>query len=168
MNEETQIKYKSKKKVKSEIDICQEFILETKVNYKQGNVVITGSDISNEELHKIWNKKFKDIRLRERFVTLYLNRANYILGYYLAGMGSANGICIDIKHIIQTGLQCNAQAIILCHNHPSGNINPSRADLDLTKKIKEAAKLFDISVLDHIIITPDESKYFSFADESKI
>lgn len=168
MNEEIMIEYKSKKKVKSKVNVCQEFILKTKINYKQGNVTVTGSHISSEELYKIWNNKFKDIRLRERFVALYLNRANCILGYYLAGIGSTCGITIDIKHIIQTGLQCNAESIILCHNHPSGNLNPSRADLDLTKKIKEAAKLFGISILDHIIIIPDELKYFSFADESKI
>tara|TARA_R110002096_G_scaffold517_8_gene3073 strand:+ start:6343 stop:6849 length:507 start_codon:yes stop_codon:yes gene_type:complete len=168
MNEETSIKYKSKKKVKTKVNLCQEFILETKINYKQGNVIVTSSNVSKDELHKIWENNFKDIRLRERFVALYLNQANYVLGYFLVGIGSTKGITIDIKHIIQTALQCNAQAIILCHNHPSGNINPSSADLTVTKSIKKAANLFDISVLDHIILTPDESKFYSFADEQKI
>jgi len=107
-----------------------------------------------------------DIEHREALTVLFLNRANNTIGYFVGSIGGVSGAVVDSRLIFQTALKVNASALILCHNHPSGNLNPSDADLKLTKKIVKAGEILDIQVLDHIIIT-DES-YYSFADEGKI
>ena len=99
----------------------------------------------------------------EVFVVVFLNRANRINHYEIISEGGITGTVADPRIILKKALQEDAVSIILCHNHPSGNLLPSRADEDLTQKIKEAAKYFDIKVLDHLIVSDDG--YFSFADE---
>lgn len=100
----------------------------------------------------------------EVFYMLLLNRNNKILGVHKVSEGGVAGTVVDPKIIFQSALLANASGIILCHNHPSGNLSPSSQDLDITRKIKEGGKILDISVNDHIIISP-EGKYLSFADE---
>jgi DNA repair protein RadC len=104
--------------------------------------------------------------LREVFVVIFLNRANRINGHHIISTGGITGTVADPRIIMKKALEENATGIILSHNHPSGNINPSREDITLTKKIKEAASHLDISVLDHIIIGND--KYYSFADSGDL
>lgn len=104
------------------------------------------------------------IELQERFVAMYLNRANKVIGVYLVSVGGITGTLADIRLILSVALKAAATNIILIHNHPSGNLIPSRADLDLTQKIKEAASYMDVIVTDHLILSPDEA-YYSFADE---
>ena len=99
----------------------------------------------------------------EVFVVVFLNRANRINHYEIISEGGITGTVADPRIILKKALEEDAVSIILCHNHPSGNLLPSRADEELTHKIKEASKYFDIKVLDHIIVS-DEG-YFSFADE---
>lgn len=99
----------------------------------------------------------------EEFWILMLNRANKIIGEAQISDGGVAGTVADPKRIFKTALDNSASSIILCHNHPSGSTNPSDADKQLTRKINEAGKLLDISVLDHLIIT--DNGYFSFADE---
>ena len=103
------------------------------------------------------------IELTESFIALFLNRANNTLGWLKVSQGGMTGTVVDIRIILGTALKIAAQSIILSHNHPSGNLQPSEADISLTKKIKEAATFMDISILDHIIYT--ESGFYSFADE---
>ncbi len=103
---------------------------------------------------------------REIFVVIFLNRANRINGHHVISTGGITGTVADPRIIMKKALEENATGIILSHNHPSGNINPSREDINLTKKIKEAASYLDISVLDHIIIGND--KYYSFADSGDL
>ena len=103
------------------------------------------------------------ISLKEESIALFLNRANRVLGCYKISSGGITGTVVDIRIILGIALKCCACAVILAHNHPSGETNPSRQDIDLTIRLKEAAKLMDISLLDHLIITPE--KYYSFADE---
>lgn len=103
------------------------------------------------------------IQLQERFVVLYLNRANKVLGSYQLSAGGLTGTVADIKLILSVALKCMASSIILAHNHPSGQMKPSVEDKQLTNKIREAAALMDIQVLDHLIVSPNE--YFSFADQ---
>jgi len=103
------------------------------------------------------------IELTESFIALFLNRANNTLGWLKVSQGGMTGTVVDIRIILGTALKIAAQSIILSHNHPSGNLQPSEADISLTKKIKEAAIFMDISILDHIIYT--ESGFYSFADE---
>ena len=108
------------------------------------------------------------ISLQEEFLVMYLSNSNGILGVYKLSKGGITGTIADIRLILATALKAAACAIILCHNHPSGNLKPSNADVDITRKISEAAKLMDIRVMDHVIVSPEEKKYFSFADEGLI
>lgn len=131
-----------------------------KVNARDRPLVKASKDAA-----EIVRPLFADIvEYREAMHALYLNRANRVLGSYLIGLGGVSGVVADPKMIFQAALKCNASGIILAHNHPSGNRTPSQADIDLTKKIKDGAKLLELSLLDHIIMMPDDS-YFSFADE---
>ncbi len=99
----------------------------------------------------------------EVFVVVFLNRANRINHYEIISEGGITGTVADPRIILKKALEEDAVSIILCHNHPSGNLLPSRADEELTRKIKEASSYFDIKVLDHIIVS--EEGYYSFADE---
>ncbi len=102
----------------------------------------------------------------EEFKILLLNRANRLIGYYSVSSGGISGTIADPRVIFAAALKACAVEIILAHNHPSGNLQPSNADSILTKKLKEAGNLLDIIVLDHIIIS--DGGYFSFADKGLI
>jgi len=104
------------------------------------------------------------IALVEQFSVAFLNRANRIIGVQVISKGGLTGTIADPRLIMATALKVAATGIILCHNHPSSNLQPSVADEEITKKIEIACKFLDIKLLDHIIITPDET-YFSFVDE---
>lgn len=103
-----------------------------------------------------------DIELYESFHAMFLNRQNQIIGYSKVGEGSLTGTMADIKRVIKTALDCNSCAIILVHNHPSGNLRSSGADDTLTKKLATACSYFDVQVLDHIILTKDS--YSAYTD----
>jgi len=103
------------------------------------------------------------IELQEEFKILILNRANVVLGIYPMSKGGISGTVVDLKLIFGVVLKCNASGIIVVHNHPSGNLNPSEADKLITKKIKSAANIFDIQLIDHLIITKEG--YYSFSNE---
>ncbi len=107
-----------------------------------------------------------EYKSHELFIAIYLNTAQKILHHEIISEGGITGTVADPRTIIKKALTYNAVSIILCHNHPSGSLKPSRADESLTKKISEAAILFDIKVLDHIIVSSEG--YFSFADEGMI
>lgn len=103
----------------------------------------------------------------EEMILICLNRASKVIGYYKVSKGGISGTIVDPKVIFTIALNCvGTSAIILSHNHPSGNTKPSDADRQITQKIKDAGKLLDISLLDHIIVTEDS--YYSFADEELI
>lgn len=102
----------------------------------------------------------------EGFWILLLNRANKIIKHVQISEGGVSGTVADPKKIFRLSIENSASGIILCHNHPSGNIKPSEQDLKLTKKIVEGSRLLDINVLDHLII--GDEKYLSFADENLI
>ncbi|MBI3883300.1 MAG: DNA repair protein RadC [Sphingobacteriales bacterium] len=102
----------------------------------------------------------------EVFAVVFLNQANKIKHFEIISKGGITGTVADPRIILKKALEAEATSIVLCHNHPSGNLRPSKADEDLTYKIKEAAKYFDIKVLDHIIVS--EEGYFSFADEGRM
>ena len=102
----------------------------------------------------------------EEFNLLLLNRANRVLAFYNVSKGGVAGTVVDAKVVFAAALKLRASGIILAHNHPSGNLQPSIQDLALTKKLVAGAKLLDLAVLDHLIITP--YSYFSFADEGRL
>jgi DNA repair protein RadC len=106
--------------------------------------------------------KLKDYR-REVFAILFLNRANKVNHFEIISEGGITDTIADPRIILKKALEEDATSIILCHNHPSGSVKPSRADEELTNKIKEASRYFDIKVLDHVIVSEDG--YYSFADE---
>jgi DNA repair protein RadC len=105
-------------------------------------------------------------RKMEQFAVVFLNRANKINHFEIISQGGMTGTVADPRIILKKALEEDAVNIILCHNHPSGNLRPSRSDEELTAKIKEAASYLDIKVIDHIIVS-DEG-YFSFADEGML
>lgn len=102
----------------------------------------------------------------EVFAIIFLNRANRIKHFEIISRGGITGTVADPRIILKKALEAEATAIVLTHNHPSGNLQPSRADEEITLKIKRAAELLDITVLDHIIVSEDG--YYSFADEGRI
>lgn len=99
----------------------------------------------------------------EVFAVLFLNRSNKINHFQIISEGGITGTVADPRIILKKALEEDAVSLILCHNHPSGSLKPSKADEELTLKIKEAARYFDIKVLDHLIVSDDG--YYSFADE---
>lgn len=94
---------------------------------------------------------------------MYLNRTNIVLGYYSLAKGGISACCVVIRLILSTALKANASAIVVIHNHPSSNANPSKSDWILTEKIQQACKLLDLVFVDHLVITKES--YFSFADK---
>lgn len=99
----------------------------------------------------------------EEFWVLYLNNANKVIAKNQLSKGGMTGTVVDVRIIFKSALESGAVGILLCHNHPSGNLKPSEADIEITKKVKTAGKSLDINVLDHLIIT--QNGYYSFADE---
>jgi DNA repair protein RadC len=130
---------------------------------RQASVVLEKSVIKTSgDIAHYLQTKLKDHR-HEVFAVLFLNRANKINHFEIISEGGITGTVADPRIILRKALEEDAVNIILCHNHPSGSLKPSRADEELTQKIKEAARYFDIAVLDHLIVS--ENGYFSFADE---
>lgn len=112
-------------------------------------------------LKELWDEN--TIEMQEQFKVMLLNRGNKVIGVYEASSGGLTGTVADPRLILAAAIKSLAVSIILSHNHPSGNLKPSRADEELTQKIKVAASYHDIRVIDHIIITSEG--YYSFADE---
>jgi DNA repair protein RadC len=106
------------------------------------------------------------IELQEEFKILLLNRANEVLGIYPLSKGGITGTVVDLRLIFAVALKCNASGLILSHNHPSGKLIPSDADVTLTRKIKKCADLLDIGLIDHIILS--KAGYYSFTNEGKL
>lgn len=102
----------------------------------------------------------------EEFYVIYLNRANKIIGHKQIGQGGVSGTVADKRIILKHALEVLASGIIAVHNHPSGNLNPSQQDMELTRTLKEACHLLDIYLLDHLIT--GDKKYYSFADEGTL
>lgn len=141
-------------------------VAEIMVSYKptiSSNPVVIRSEDAYRELRDFFPDEL--IQLQEQFVVMYLNRANRIIGIYRLSTGGLTGTVADPRLILGTALKVAATAILIAHNHPSGNLRPSRADELLTAKIKEACKCMDISLSDHIILSSIDRQYFSFADE---
>ncbi|MBL0057506.1 MAG: DNA repair protein RadC [Chitinophagaceae bacterium] len=120
---------------------------------------------SSTDLAGLLRSLLKD-HLYEVFAVVFLNQANKVNHFEIISRGGITGTVADPRIILKKALAHNATSLVLCHNHPSGNLQPSRADEQLTQKIREAALLFDIRLLDHIIVS--EEGYYSFADEGNL
>ncbi|WP_238381693.1 JAB domain-containing protein [Mucilaginibacter pedocola] len=123
-------------------------------------VSISTSETAYKLLHSVWDQN--RIELVEDFKVLLLNRACKVLGVFNVGSGSTTACVVDTKLIFVAALKTNAASIILAHNHPSGNLKPSRQDTHLTSKMQAAGEILDIAVSDHIIVTNDG--YYSFGE----
>lgn len=117
---------------------------------------------TSHDAFKLLNSKLSDLP-HEEFWILLLNRANSVMKIECISKGGVNGTVVDARLILKPAIEHLASGIILCHNHPSGQLKPSEQDVSLTKRLKESAHLMDINLLDHIIV--GDQKYFSFVDE---
>ena len=140
---EIQISYKEKIKISDAPKICS-------------------SKDAAKLLFECWDKG--TIELQESFKILLLNNSNKVKGIYEISKGGISATYVDVRILFATVLKSLSVGIIMSHNHPSGQLKPSKADLELTSKVKAASNFFDIKVLDHLIISSN-GEYLSFADE---
>jgi DNA repair protein RadC len=124
---------------------------------------IKSSKDSNKFIRQFYSD---DIGIYESFFILLLNRANYTIGYAKISQGGIAGTIVDIKLVSKYAIESLCSSVIIAHNHPSGNTNPSNEDKIITNKIKLALDLFEIKLLDHMILSEDS--YYSFSDEGNI
>jgi len=124
--------------------------------------------ISSEDAYKYLLPTYREgtICYKEYFKVLFLNQASQILGYTLISEGGLTDTNVDVRVILQAALLTNSVALVLAHNHPSGNLKPSRQDIEITKQVKDAAQLMRITVIDHLILT--DTGYYSFSDEGQL
>jgi DNA repair protein RadC len=142
----------------------QESIAEVQITYSSktksaDRIKITSSSDADKAFRIFW-PSFEHV---EFAYLLLLNRQNQIIGSHFLAKGGMTGTVVDIRAIFQVALKSNATSIMFAHNHPSGNLQPSDADMKITRQIKDAGVLLDIPLLDHIILTTES--YMSFADE---
>ena len=116
---------------------------------------------SSKVVAEIFQPLLSDL-LHEEFWILFLNRSNKVINRMKLSQGGISGTVTDVRLVMKEAIECLASGIIVCHNHPSGNLNPSESDSKITQKIKEAGILMDIQLLDHLIIS--DKDYYSFAD----
>lgn len=144
-------------------------VREIKVSYRTGKKTEEMKHVNrSKDVYEILTGIYSpdDIERIEEFVVLYFNYGAMMLGWAKICQGSISGCVVDPKNVFQIALKANASGIILAHNHPSGNLEPSESDKRLTKKLVEGGKLLDIVVLDHLIISKEG--YYSFSDEGEI
>lgn len=142
-------------------------VAEIKVSYSTVNNQkhkITSSLKAYDIFLSSWSKE--TIELQEEFKVMLLNNSNEVLGIYPMSKGGITGCVVDVRLIFAVALKCNATGIMLAHNHPSGKLKPSEADLTITSKIKSGSNLLDILLLDHLIIT--KNGFYSFSDEGNL
>jgi len=145
---------------------------EITLKYKTGEHVkakVSSSQDAADILIKTFNQDM--IEAQEEFIAIFLNRANNTIGWMRVSTGGLSATVVDPKLIFSTALKCLASGVILAHNHPSGEIKPSAADIAMTKKIVQGGSLLDITIIDHLIVALDSDKkgiYYSFADEGQL
>src|SRR3954467_13674243 len=137
-----------------------ELVYKTKVKASERPQILSSKDAYNI-LIQSWDEN--KIEFVEQFKILFLNKANKVLGIYEVSTGGISGTVADPRVIFVAALKSNSCSLIASHNHPSGNLRPSKQDEELTQKIKQAGQFLDIKLLDHVIVTNET--YFSFADE---
>lgn len=138
-------------------------VAEINVSYSTNNV----DKIKLKNCHEVFNFilskwNLNVIEFQEESKIILLNRANFVLGVYDLSKGGITGTVVDVRIILSVALKCNATGIILIHNHPSGNLTPSEADREITRKLKKACELIDQNLLDHLIISKDN--FYSFSN----
>lgn len=127
-----------------------------------GEIQINPKINSSRDAYKIMHPILSDLQ-HEEFWVLYLNNSCKVVAKHQVSKGGFTATIVDIRLLFKRALELSAVGLVVCHNHPSGKLKPSSADIQITKKIKEAGETLDIKLLDHLILT--EKTYFSFADE---
>lgn len=143
------------------------FIPEIEISYRTGGVEkkkISCSRDVFEILSQLFN--VDTLELKEEAIAIFLNRANKTLGWYRISTGGVSGTVMDVRPVLAIAIKSASSGLIIAHNHPSGNMQPSKSDEEITKKFRDAGKLIDCILLDHLIIC--ENNYFSFADNGLI
>lgn len=150
------------------LESLKSLVPEVKLRITRGKRTLTDQIRSSEDSANIFKKFINKNRVetQEFFAVAYLNTALKVLGVYVASMGTLTSTTVDVRLIMAAAVQMGATNMILCHNHPSGNTQQSQADEQVTKSVEKAAKLLDIRLLDHVIIT--KNGHFSFADNGLI
>jgi DNA repair protein RadC len=136
------------------------------VSYKQEvlSKSITSSNDAYKYLMDIWDNEM--INLQEQVYAIYLNQNNQVIGWRCINTGTSNECKVDIKMVVACALLCMATGAIIAHNHPSGNIQPSKGDIFCTQRLKSAMDLLNITLLDHLII--GHNQHYSFVDNDKL
>ena len=140
------------------------FIPEITLKFKTGEIAkaqIKSSKDAADYMRLMYDAD--TLEITECFIAMFLNRVNNSIGWIKISQGGISGTVVDVRLILLTALKCGASGIIVSHNHPSGNLNPSDADIKMTQKIKNASEIMDIHLLDHLIIVPGK-EYYSFGD----
>lgn len=132
---------------------------------KEEDVLVKPAVQCSRDAYTIMHPLMGDL-MHEEFWILLLNRSNRLIEVIRTSQGGISGTVTDIRMILKNAILHSASSMVLCHNHPSGNLKPSKADIDITKKMNEAARYMEIKVLDHIIMA--DRNYFSFADEGML
>lgn len=144
-------------------------VSEVKVSYRSRLPVAHRPKISSsKDAEKVFRENWSDdMELLEECNVLFLTKANQVKGIYRASRGGTAGTVVDLKIIFSAALKGMAAAIIVAHNHPSGSVQPSQADIDLTRRLRNVGEALDMPVLDHLILAPHIG-YYSFADEGML
>jgi len=122
----------------------------------------------SRQVFEVFSQAWSEDRIEfvEDFKVMLLSRANRVLGIVNISSGGTAGTVVDVKLVLAAALKSNSSSIVLAHNHPSGNLMPSEQDRKLTSRLKDAGRILDIPVLDHLIVTAEG--YYSFADEGEL
>lgn len=145
-------------------DVPEILVPEIQVNYSRDmGIPFLGKLTSIADVEGFVRKTFdsKTLELQEQFIVIYLDTQINIIGYYRHSKGSINEVTVDIRIILGAAVQCGCTGLIIAHNHPSGGLEPSKPDLDITRKLREACTVHNIRLVDHLIIT--KGGYYSFA-----
>ena len=140
-----------------------ELSYKNRVPYKDRKKVFSSKDTYNLLVN---NHDDDTIDYTETFKVLYLNQASQVVGCFTLSQGGITATCVDVRNVMQGALLTNAVAIVLGHNHPSGNVRPSKEDDRITNQVSKAGELLNIKVLDHIIFTRED--FYSYNDEGRI
>lgn len=152
--------------MKKAIQLSMFNVAEVQLSYKSKVPASQRPKITcSRDAYKLFNDSWDQntIEHAEEFKILLMNRSNSVLGILPISKGGISGTVTDVRIILQAAIKANASGLIVAHNHPSGNLNPSESDTKITRKIKDAGAIMDIQLLDHLILTT-EDQYYSFAD----
>ena len=142
-------------------------VSEVKITYESNNKNKKKLKVnSSAKIYALMLKNWEQIEYRESFKILLLDVSKQALGINTVSTGGLSGTTVDVRMILQGALLANAKEIVACHNHPSGNVRPSYDDDVVTMRIREASKIIDIHLIDHLIITKDG--YYSYKDAGRL